>query len=216
MSDTQITASITKSDDKSTRETVAEEKTFKTDEKFRATVELDTHDVIGTPSATITLNGKVAEDSSKAPVSMETKDADDNDVKVEVDINPPNEKSVTIAIARSKSFDQNPNDNDGPTSPVKVHPLTDEEVEAIVSKYRNAGGDNLDALLEFFWSVDTFRFGAFTVHQLAWRLRSAGHWLTNKHIAVGSHLSLYCILLRDRVVHYNMVGYYSQRIYLNI
>lgn len=67
-----------------------------------------------------------------------------------------------------------------------IPPITDEEVEEIIDKCARMSKDDLKKYMDFFWSVDTFRFGAFTVHQLAYRLRKAGYLLDNKDIAVSS------------------------------
>ena len=66
----------------------------------------------------------------------------------------------------------------------EILPITDEEVEEIIDKCAKMSKDDLKTYMDFFWSVDEYKFGAFTVHQLAYRLHSSGHYLHNREIAV--------------------------------
>lgn len=64
-----------------------------------------------------------------------------------------------------------------------LKPLTEEEIDAIVQKHAKMADEEKQKYLDFFWSVDTYKFGVFTIHQLAYRLRNSGVWLNNQQLA---------------------------------
>lgn len=112
---------------------------------------------------------------------LKTDSADETSIEVKVG----GDSKVAVEVNKIESRLQNGEIDGEETEDIEdIPPITDEEVEEIIEKYANMSKADLDIYMNFFWSVDTFHFGAFTVHQLAYRLRSAGHMLDNREIAV--------------------------------
>ena len=65
-------------------------------------------------------------------------------------------------------------------------PLTDAAIDEIIDKHPKLKQDDkkLQKLLDFFFSMDEEKYGYFTVQQLAYKLRSDGHYLYDSEIAV--------------------------------
>ena len=65
-------------------------------------------------------------------------------------------------------------------------PLTDAAIDEIIAKHPKLKQDDkkLQKLLDFFFSMDEEKYGYFTVQQLAYKLRSDGHYLYDSEIAV--------------------------------
>ncbi|WAQ95014.1 CALL5-like protein [Mya arenaria] len=122
-----------------------------------------------------------SDESPKSSIQVVTsKSAGSDDRKIEVKVSPLGDKNVSIEIKKGQGENEDKQDEN---DPIQVKPITDEEVEEIVSKYKSIDEKDLKKYLDFFWSVDEYKFGAFTVHQLAYRLGCSGHRLTNQQIA---------------------------------
>lgn len=112
---------------------------------------------------------------------LKTDAADDTSIEVKVG----GDSKVAVEVNKIEDRLQNGEIQEDETEQAEeIQPITDEEVDEIVDKYAKMDKNDLQKYMDFFWSVDTFHFGAFTVHQLAYRLRSAGYTLENRDIAV--------------------------------
>lgn len=111
---------------------------------------------------------------------IKTKDSDKNTI-VEVKVAGESGAKVTIFGGDGTKPPEADDSKNNIGEPVK--PLTQEEIDKIVSRYAKMDEKEKRKYLDFFWSVDVYGFGAFTVHQLAYRLRSSWPHMTEKQIA---------------------------------
>lgn len=124
------------------------------------------------------------------------------DTSVEVKVG--GDSKVAVEVNKIESRLQNGDVEGTEEEMEEIPPITDEEVDEIIDKCAKMSKEDLKKYMDFFWSVDTFRFGAFTVHQLAYRLRTAGYRLENRDIAVSTHiLYKFNIRLVMKVTDYN-------------
>ena len=84
----------------------------------------------------------------------------------------------------------NTKSNEESSEKVKLVPLKDEEIDKIIDRYPRLKKDEkaLQKHLDFFFSMDEMRYGYFTVHQLAYRLRSDGYYFSDAEIAVSIYI----------------------------
>lgn len=122
-------------------------------------------------------------DSDESPKNtirvFKTNDSDKTVVEVKV----AGESAGKVTIFGGGGDAPSPSADDKDNAPDNsVKPLTQEEIDKIVARYAKMDEKDKKKFMDFFWSVDTFGFGAFTVHQLAYRLRSSGRCLSDKQI----------------------------------
>ncbi|KAL4222360.1 hypothetical protein ACF0H5_018399 [Mactra antiquata] len=141
-----------------------------------------------TPRNTI----RVIKSNDSDDTVVEVKVAGESEAKVTVfgGESPKNEKVETVTDDKKKepetkqdeSKDTKKEEKDE-QEPEPFKPLSAEEIDTIVKKYSHMNAKDLKKYLDFFWSIDMNRYGAFNIQQFAFHLKQRGVYLADRRIA---------------------------------
>lgn len=119
---------------------------------------------------------ETTETSKKGIVNNTEEKKPDEDTKAENKKDKAEVKETTETANKGEQKEQESDDNS------RLEPLTKDEIDKILSKHSKM--KDLDKYLEFFWSVDEYGFGLFTIHQFAYRLWQMGRRFSGREVAM--------------------------------